>query len=68
MRFFRMHASHRIHKNFIGHILVDNRRVTDHADKAEVVDSFFEDLLGTSADRPFSLDLDFLGIPSIDLR
>jgi hypothetical protein len=41
--------------------------VTDHADKAEAMDSFFEDLLGTSADRPFSLDLDYLGIPSIDL-
>jgi hypothetical protein len=63
-----MHASHRRRKNFIGHLLVDNRRVTDHADKAEAVDSFFEDLLGTSADRPFSLDPDFLGIPSIDLR
>jgi hypothetical protein len=54
-------------KNFIGHLLVDGRRVTDHVDKAEVVDSFFEDLLGTSVDRPFSLDLDYLGIPSIDL-
>jgi hypothetical protein len=30
------------------------------------VDSF-GDLLGTSADRPFSLDLDYLGITSIDL-
>jgi hypothetical protein len=36
-------------------------------DKSEAVDSFFEDLLGTSGDRPFSLDLDYLGIPSIDL-
>jgi hypothetical protein len=36
-------------------------------DKAEAVDSFFEDLLGTLADRPFSLDLDYFGIPSIDL-
>jgi hypothetical protein len=42
--------------------------VTNHADKAEAVDSFFEGLLGTSADRPFSLDLDYLGIPLIDLR
>jgi hypothetical protein len=41
--------------------------VTDHVDKAEAVDSFFEDLLGTSAVRPFSLDLDYLEIPSIDL-
>jgi hypothetical protein len=67
-RFFHTHASHRRRKNFIGHLMVDNRRVTDNADKAEAVDSFFEGLLGTSADRPFSLDLDYLGIPSIDLR
>jgi hypothetical protein len=39
----------------------------DHVDKAEAVDSFFVDLLGTSMDFPFSLDLDYLGIPSINL-
>jgi hypothetical protein len=55
------------HKNFIGHLLVDNRRVTDHVAKVEVMDSFFEELLRSLADRPFSLDLDFLGIPSLDL-
>jgi hypothetical protein len=27
----------------------------------------FQDLLGTSLDRDFSLDLDFLGLPSEDL-
>jgi hypothetical protein len=48
--------------------MVDNRRVTDHVDKAEAVDSFFEQLMGTSADRPFTLDLDYPGIPSIDLQ
>jgi hypothetical protein len=66
-RFFHTQASHKRHKNFIGHLLVDGRRVTNHVDNAEVVDSFFVDLLGTSMDRPFSLDLDYLGIPSIDL-
>jgi hypothetical protein len=48
--------------------MVDDRRVTDHADKVEAVDFFFEGLLGSSADSRFSLDLDYLGIPSIDLR
>jgi hypothetical protein len=48
--------------------MVDNRRVTDHADKAEAVDSFFEGLLGSLADRPFYLEIDYLGVPSIDLR
>jgi hypothetical protein len=64
--FFHTHASHRRHKNFIGHLLVDGRQVTDHVDKAEVMDSFM-DLLGTSTDHPFSLNLDYLGIPSINL-
>jgi hypothetical protein len=64
--FFHMHASHRRCKNFIGHLMVDNKRVTDHVDKAEAVDFFFGELLGSSMDRPFSLDLDYLGIPSID--
>jgi hypothetical protein len=65
-RFFHTHASHRRRKNFIRHLLVDGRRVMDHVDKAEAMD-YFEDLLSTSADCPFSLDLDYLGIPSIDL-
>jgi hypothetical protein len=46
----------------------NNRKVTDHSDKAEAVNSFFEGLLGSSTDRPFSLNLDYLGLPSMDLR
>jgi hypothetical protein len=37
-------------------------------DKAEAVDNFFDDLLGSVVDRPFTLDLDFLGLPSFDLQ
>jgi hypothetical protein len=48
--------------------MIGNRRVTEHRDKAAAVDSFFEELLGTSVDRPFSLDLGYLGISSTDLR
>jgi hypothetical protein len=36
-------------------------------DKVEAMESFFEDLLGTLADRPFSLDLGYLGNPSNDM-
>jgi hypothetical protein len=43
-------------------------RVTEHVDKAEAVDNFFDDLLGSVVDRPFTLDLDFLGLPSFDLQ
>jgi mannosylglycoprotein endo-beta-mannosidase len=47
---------------------VDNRRVTEHDEKAEAVDIFFDQLLGSTVDRPFSLDLEFLGLPSLDLQ
>jgi hypothetical protein len=40
-RFFHLHASHRRRKNFIGHLIVDDVRITEHADKAEAVDSFY---------------------------
>jgi hypothetical protein len=41
--FFHLHASHRRRKNFIGHLIVDDVRISDHADKAEAVDSFYDD-------------------------
>jgi hypothetical protein len=47
---------------------VDDRRITEHDEKAEALDSFFDQLLGTAVDRPFSLDLEFLGLPSLDLQ
>jgi hypothetical protein len=67
-RFFHLHASHRRRKNFIEHLVVDNVRVTEHNEKAEAVDSFFDNLLGGMDERPFSLDLDYPGLPSLDLQ
>ena len=43
-------------------------QISDHAGKAEAVDTFFENLLGVAGDRPFSLDLDFLRVQSLDLQ
>jgi hypothetical protein len=40
----------------------------EHVQKAEAVDSFFDNLLGSVADRSFTLDLDYLGLPSFDLQ
>ena len=47
--------------------MIDGVRKTEHVDKAEVVDTFFDDLLGTEVDRPFSFDLDYLQLPTVDL-
>ena len=66
-KFFHLHASHRRRQNFIGHLVVDGVRQTDHEVKAEAVDSFFDSLLGTEVDREVSLDLDFLRLPTVDL-
>jgi hypothetical protein len=67
-RFFHLHASHRRRKNFIGHLAIDNVRVKEHVDKAEAVDCFFDNLLGSTTDRPFTLDLEYLGLPTFDLQ
>jgi hypothetical protein len=61
-------VSHRRRKNFIGHLIVDDVRVTEHADKAEAVDSFFDSLIGSATDMSFSLDLEYLGLPTLDLQ
>jgi hypothetical protein len=40
---------------------------TSHEDKARTVDDFYRKLLGTTADRAHSIDLQALGMPSHDL-
>jgi hypothetical protein len=54
--------------NTIGHLTVDNVRVTEHVHNAEAVHSLFDNLLGSVADRSFTLDLDYLGLLSFDLQ
>jgi hypothetical protein len=64
-RFFHLHASHGRRKNFTGYLIVDNVHATEHVDKAEAMGGFFDDMLGSVADWPFTLDLDYLGLPSL---
>ena len=66
-RFFHIYASGRRRKNFVAHLKVDDVLVSEHKAKARVVDDFFENLLGSSPERGFSVDLDFLGLPTHDL-
>lgn len=66
-KFFHLHANHRRRKNFIAHIKVDGVLVSDQDEKTDAVDSFYGDLLGSSPERPFSLDLGYLGVQSHDL-
>jgi hypothetical protein len=46
---------------------VDGVFIADQADKTKVMDSFYEQLLGTCPERGFGLDLDFLGVQTHDL-
>jgi hypothetical protein len=63
-RFFHLHANHRRRKNFIAHFKVDGSLVADQEGKAKAADAFYEQLLGSSPDRGFSLNLDYLGMQS----
>jgi hypothetical protein len=40
---------------------------TDHDEKAKAVDEFYFKLLGCKADISFTVDLEYLGLPSHDL-
>jgi hypothetical protein len=62
-KFFHLHANHRRRKNFIAHLKVDGALVAGQEEKGKAVDSFFQQLLGSCPDRPFSVGLDFLGMP-----
>jgi hypothetical protein len=65
--FFHQHASYHRQKNVIHSLQVEGAVVSDHATMAEASFTHFEGLLGTTVDRQYSLDLDFLGTHSEDL-
>jgi hypothetical protein len=46
---------------------VDGVLISDHEKKAEAMDSFYGELLGSSSERAFSLDLDYMGVQLHDL-
>ena len=51
----------------MGHLLVDGIQKLEHVEKAQVVDDFYDGLLGSDHTRPFSLDLEVLGMPAVDM-
>ena len=66
-KLFHLHARHRKRKKFIGHLISGDRVCTSHQDKAEVIDNFYENLLGSSSDRLHTVNLAEIGINSQDL-
>jgi hypothetical protein len=67
LAFFHQHATYRRQKNVIHSLQVDGAVISDHAAMAEASFTHFEGPLGTSVDRQYSLDLDFLGTQSEEL-
>jgi hypothetical protein len=66
-KFFYLHANHRRNKNYIAQLKVDGVLVSDKDKKVDALDAFYGDLLGSAPDRPYSSDLDFLGVQSHNL-
>jgi hypothetical protein len=62
-----LHSNHRHQKNFISELKVDGVLISDQDEKAGVVDTFYNQLLGSASKWDFSLDLDYLGMVTHDL-
>jgi hypothetical protein len=67
-KLFYSWSRYRKRKNFIAKIHDGEQLVTSHSDKAEVLRSFYSDLIGTGQQRSRTVNLDTLGLQHIDLR
>jgi hypothetical protein len=66
-KLFHLHARHRKRKNFIAKLTSGGHIYTGHEDKAQVVDQFYDELLGRSINREHTINLQEMGIPSHNL-
>ena len=66
-KLFQLHARHRKRKNFIGKLVSEDQIYTNHADKASIIDDFYNSLLGTRVDRENMVDLTKLLLNTHDL-
>ncbi|KAM0925431.1 hypothetical protein ACQ4PT_004228 [Festuca glaucescens] len=60
-------ANHRLQKNFIVHLKVDGVLLADQDVKVEAVDEFYDQLLGSTPEQGYSLDLTQLEMQTHDL-
>lgn len=65
---FHLHARHRKRKNFISKLTSDDGLVlTSHEEKEKNIYDFYSNLLGESLDREFTVNLEELNMPHLDL-
>lgn len=66
-KLFHLHSQHRKRKNFFGKLRSEDQLYTTHEDKAQLVDEFYRNLLGTQLNREHTIDLRELGLNNHDL-
>jgi hypothetical protein len=66
-KLFHLHSCHWKRKNFIAKLVSDDQVYTKHEEKAHLVDLYYEEVLGTSANREHTINLNELGVPMFDL-
>jgi hypothetical protein len=66
-KLLHLHARHRKQKNFIAKLVLRDHICTNHEKKAQMVDQFYENLLGTSTGRENTINMNELGLSSYNL-
>jgi hypothetical protein len=66
-KYFHMHARYRKRKNLVTLLRDGDNIVTSQADKANLVDHFYSNLIGQSDFRESTIDLEALGLPAHNL-
>jgi hypothetical protein len=67
-RLFHSQARHRKRKNFIAKLQSGNQAATSHEEKAEMLQNFYEGLIGTREQRDQTIDLEAIRIQQHDLH
>jgi hypothetical protein len=66
-KLFHLHSCHRKRKNFIARLVADDNLYKKHEEKAQLVDLFYENLLGTSSAREQTINLNDIGCSTHNL-
>jgi hypothetical protein len=66
-KLFHLHSRHHKQKKFIAKLISEYQICTSHEDKAQVIDAYSEDVLGSNLYREQTINLNELGVPSFEL-
>jgi hypothetical protein len=66
-KLFHLHSHHHKRKKFIAKLVSEDQVYTKHEDKAQLVDLYYEEVLGTSTNRVHTINLNELDVPMFNL-